>query len=200
MSIKYFSLLFLFPLFVFGQTEEITLKKKNKTGFVQAGISYPIYLGDNVAAEVYEFKPGFYASAFLFVKPRILAGVIFNYTNYTSNNIEVTGFFNEGVMERVVFGVGYDFTNGQDITILATMGIGYANFINRSQGETFRDSGTSFYASGSASKNIIKNVDGFFEITFAYDALNVEAPPEISDFFNTAISFTPALGLRYHFN
>lgn len=200
MNIKSFLFIAFMPFLMFAQTEEVVVEKQKKAGFIQVGVSHPIQFGENAAAEAYNFSVGFYASGFLYIKPRFLVGSIFNYTTFKVDENANVGFFTDGFVKRYLFGAGYELINKNDFLFMSTAGMGYVNYRNKTQGENFQDTGTSFYVSSSISKVFLKELQVFAELTFAYDDIRTETPPEIQSFFNNATLLTPAIGVRYYFN
>jgi hypothetical protein len=173
-----------------------TIAAPSKISF-EAGLIYPLYIGDNAAGQTYDFSVGFEAGITAHIKHSWYVQLSYSRTTFEVENQATVGFYDEGSVHRAKVLAKYRKEIGKGWQVSASLGTGYVDFSNKSESEKFHDTGFSIYAGVELAYTNWNFMQLFMAVDGNVDFLNTETSSQIQGIFNRAYAITPKFGIRF---
>ncbi len=199
-------LIFLFslPLTVTGQETVVeegpAVEKDDHYAYFQFAAYQPLSFGNSFASEGLSAALGVdvHFLTNLFDSP-VLIGVFYNQFRSEVTKPELIGNYIQSDISNFGIQLGYQAINHNKWRGTVTAGLGSVAYNNDGAGFSFKDSGTSLQITPSLSYHFTKNIGIFTAIAYRRDFLNIQAPEDFGNFFDSANYLIISLGSRILF-
>lgn len=209
MNLKYFfsTCLFCFVFFFsFAQepqkVHEIYTYKRDKVGFVQAGLSQAFTVGNNFANKGLDVKRGLdFQANFYLHETNFFVGYRYQNLSAAVSNPLLVGNYNASSISLNALNIGYFLSLNDKIAFKPSLGFGlsrYRNKIDRSD-ITFRDTGYVGILSGTLDYKFNQKFSIYAMPEFRVDFMNIITASELESFFKNASYLNFNVGIKLNF-